>query len=128
MDNLPGSFDGELYINLETYRQDGTPVRTPVWFVQDGRRLYVRTGAASGKVRRIRANPSVKVVASEVHGLAKSRWIPASARVLGPDALQRYLPLFAEKYHLDANTFERDSRLSQMDTVIIELELAPSDL
>ena len=35
--NLPGK-----YLSLTTYRRDGSPVATPVWFVEDeGRRLRV---------------------------------------------------------------------------------------
>ena len=33
----------QQYLNLETFRKSGVGVKTPVWFVQDGDTLYVRT-------------------------------------------------------------------------------------
>jgi len=58
MDTL---FINQKYINLETFRRDGRGVRTPVWFVQDGASLYVRTVADSGKVKRIRNQTQVNI-------------------------------------------------------------------
>ena len=41
---------GEKYISLTTFKQDGTPVATPVWVVSDdGRRLLVWTGPQTWK-------------------------------------------------------------------------------
>jgi len=42
---------------LTTLRRDGWPVPLPTWFVADGRRIYVRTSAASAKISRIRRDP-----------------------------------------------------------------------
>jgi hypothetical protein len=37
-----GTLAGEKYISLTTFKQDATPVATPVWVVSDdGRRLLV---------------------------------------------------------------------------------------
>ena len=54
------AFPGK-YVSLTSYRRDGTAVATPVWFVRQDGRLLVETGAASGKVKRIRRNPAVQV-------------------------------------------------------------------
>ncbi len=48
------TFDHQSYLNLETFRKNGSGVKTPVWFVEDCGVLYLRTDAASGKVKRIR--------------------------------------------------------------------------
>ena len=40
-------FDGEKYINLETYKKDGTGVKTPVWFVTHNDFIYIITRAVS---------------------------------------------------------------------------------
>jgi uncharacterized protein len=47
--NNISQFSNEKYINLETYRRNGQPVQTPVWFVIDGRTLYIRTDIILGK-------------------------------------------------------------------------------
>ncbi len=49
------------YLNLTSFRRDGTGVSTPVWFVQENGRLFVRTDGDSYKVKRIAHNPSVTI-------------------------------------------------------------------
>jgi hypothetical protein len=49
-------FHGKRYFNLESYRRDATPVRTPLWFVERNGELAIYTMEASGKVKRLRRN------------------------------------------------------------------------
>ena len=58
-------FQGQMYLNLETYRKSGQAIVTPVWFAvdqQDSGLLYVRTYAKMGKVKRLRNNHKVRAV------------------------------------------------------------------
>jgi len=43
MGNQLEQFLDQKYINLETYKKDGTSIRTPVWFVIDKDLIYVIT-------------------------------------------------------------------------------------
>ena len=72
------------FVLLTTYRASGAPVATPVWIVSDADQVAVLTNADSGKVRRLRNNPSVTLVpctprgkpspaASLTHGHAEIR-------------------------------------------------------
>ena len=70
---LTSQFENQRFIALETYRKNGTPVITPLGFVQDGATLYVRTTADSGKVKRIRNNSRVRVVPGTAYGAAADR-------------------------------------------------------
>jgi uncharacterized protein len=56
------------YVRLTTYRKDGTPVPTAVWLVRDGEQLAVLTGPETGKVKRIRHTPTVRVAPSDGRG------------------------------------------------------------
>ena len=47
----------QQYLNIETFRKSGVGVKTPVWFVQDGDTIFVRTGADSGKESASAAMP-----------------------------------------------------------------------
>src|ERR1017187_6982171 len=49
------------YLSVISFKRDGTSVATPVWFVEEDGRLLVGTDAASGKVKRIRRHPQVRV-------------------------------------------------------------------
>jgi uncharacterized protein len=93
-------FNGK-YLRLTTFRRDGTPVATPVWFVQEGDRLLVRTGGDSGKVKRIRNNASVTVADASATGRAKTPPIPARAEVLAVAEIAHVDELMARKYSMD---------------------------
>jgi len=89
------------YLSITSYRRDGTPVATPVWFVQDGPRLLVETDAESFKVKRIRRNPSVVVAPCTASGRIKSEPVRARAEVLEPAALGSERELMGRKYRVD---------------------------
>jgi len=87
----------ERYVVLTTYRRDGRPVATPVWWVEvaDGEYGF-STGSASGKVKRLRHTARVTVQPSNSRGVVKPGTEPVegTARVVtGPelDALKQRL-------------------------------------
>jgi PPOX class probable F420-dependent enzyme len=76
------------YLSLTTFREDGTPVATPVWLVRDGDALRVLTGPTSGKVKRLRSNPSVLVAPCDMRGRVKAGVVPVPATVTLEDEAQ----------------------------------------
>lgn len=100
------------YLLLTTYRRDGTPVPTPVWFAQTGEgELVVQTGASTGKLKRIRRDPNVAVARSDARGKPKQEAVPAIARILEPadGALARRL--LESKYGLQWRAYARATGL-----------------
>ena len=94
-------FAGQKYLNVETYRRTGTPVRTPVWFAyddQDPATLYVYTAANAGKVKRIRNNAGVKVAPCTMRGTPKGEWAAATARLVDDAEAARAHALLNRKY------------------------------
>ena len=79
-------FKDQPYLNLETYRRSGEALRTPVWFVRHADRLYIRTVAGSGKVKRVRREPRVRVALCQVNGDVTGAWAEARAREIHGDA------------------------------------------
>jgi PPOX class probable F420-dependent enzyme len=78
-----GALAGEKYISLTTFKQDGTPVATPVWVVSDdGRRLLVWTGPQTWKVKRLRRDPRVIVSASDFRGRTRGESYEGVGRLL----------------------------------------------
>src|SRR5438132_12331821 len=73
-------FAGKKHISLETYRKTGDLVRTPVWFVEENGELFVRTDSDTGKIKRIRNNPRVRVAPCNMRGTVKSDWVEGEAR------------------------------------------------
>lgn len=92
---------GHQYISLVTFRKDGTPVPTPVWFAQVGDRLYVTTDADSGKVKRLRNNPQVTVAPCTVRGDLLGEAVPAVGRLVQDTTIQQVAELaLRRKYRL----------------------------
>ncbi len=75
----------QQYMSLTTYRKTGEAVSTPVWFARVDDKLYVYTGAMSGKVKRIRHNPAVTVAPCTMSGTVSGPAQEACARIMGDD-------------------------------------------
>ncbi len=92
--------DRHQYMNLTTYRRDGTPVVTPVWFAQDNERVVVVTMPTAGKIKRVRNNPQVTVGPSDARGKALGAPVSAQARILDSTAGKSAEALLNRKYGL----------------------------
>jgi uncharacterized protein len=88
----------EKYLSLTTYRRDGSPVSTPVWFVVDENRVLVWTSAASWKVKRLRRNPRVRIAPCDVRGNVSGAAVDATARFLPDSEGPRVQRLLRKKY------------------------------
>jgi PPOX class probable F420-dependent enzyme len=89
------------YLSLTSYKRDGTAVATPVWFVQQDGRLLVETDANSGKVKRIRRNPAVRVAACTASGRLRGEQFSAVAQVLPESEVSGVERLITRKYRFD---------------------------
>lgn len=94
--NIPGK-----YLSLTTYRRDGSPVSTPVWFVEKDGRLFVTTGADSYKAKRLRRNPVAMVAQCTARGEPKGEAIPAQVEFLPAAEYAGVDRLMAEKYRVE---------------------------
>lgn len=121
-------FAGHQYLNLETYRRSGIGVCTPVWFAEDEGRLFLRTQAASGKVKRIRNQARVRIAPSDAQGHPKGDWIEAQAQLASPDQADLAQRLFRQKYGLQLRGFEAMMRLrrGRWETIRIDPLPAPT--
>src|SRR5919197_2252317 len=90
------------YINLQTYRKNGQPVGTPVWFMIDNNLVYVVTSADTGKAKRLRNNPAVRILPSGYNGEPKGEWIDGKARFAEGSEAERAIQLRKKKYGLQA--------------------------
>ena len=94
--NLPGK-----YLSLTTYRRDGSPVATPVWFVEDDGRLFAITAADSYKAKRLRRSPAAMVAPCTMSGKLKDEPVPAVVEFLPRAEWGRVDRLMAQKYRVD---------------------------
>jgi hypothetical protein len=97
---IPPELQNQKYLSLATFRKNGLAVQTPVWFAEQDGRLYVMTRNDSGKFKRIRNNPSVRVAPSTIRGKIIGPEFPGRARVLPSNDWPRARKLLAAKYWL----------------------------
>ena len=129
--NALQALERERYISLETFRKNGTGVKTPVWFAYlpgdgDGEgSLVVLTGGKSHKIKRLQSNPAIKAAACNMNG----------KKILGPfhdgtcelvedqATIQRAVDVLKRKYTWQWRIFMAAARLggTHRDHVILRL-------
>jgi PPOX class probable F420-dependent enzyme len=102
--NWSSMLSGQAYINLETYRRNGQPVATPVWFTIDynNKMVYVVTRTETGKVKRLRNNSKVRIMPCGMRGQSKGEWFNGKATFATPERLEIALKQRNKKYGLKA--------------------------
>jgi PPOX class probable F420-dependent enzyme len=86
----------EPFINLTTFKRNGTAVPTPVWCVGRNGSLLVFSEADSGKVKRIRHDPHVRIAPCNFRGKPRGPAVDADATLV--DDTDEVAALLAGKY------------------------------
>jgi PPOX class probable F420-dependent enzyme len=82
---IPPEIHGQRYISLVTFRKTGVAVHTPIWFAEEGGKLYFMTNSKLGKVKRLRNNPQVTIAPCTIRGKITGPEFAATARLLPPE-------------------------------------------
>lgn len=87
------------YISLETFKRDGTGVKTPVWCAPLDDEIAVFTEGTAYKVKRLRRDPRVRVARCDVRGKILGPWHEGTGRIVEsePEEKRAYAAL-REKY------------------------------
>lgn len=116
-------FVNQNYLNLESYRKNGDPVLTPMWFAEDNEVLYLYSLANAGKVKRIRNNPRVRIVPCDVGGRIKGTWIEGKARIVDPTEADHGHKLLNQKYGWLKKVGDVLSKLRKRARVVIAIQI-----
>lgn len=112
---------GQKYISLATFRRSGQQVQTPVWFAEQAGQLYVMTRNDSGKFKRIRNQPQVRLAACTARGKVTGAWIDGHARILDRAEEGAARQALARKYFL-----MRFPWLWSRKNIFLEITLRPA--
>jgi PPOX class probable F420-dependent enzyme/deazaflavin-dependent oxidoreductase (nitroreductase family) len=96
----------ENFVCLTTFRKNGSPVPTPVWFAQHQGVIYIYTESHSGKIQRIHHTSRVTLAPCSATGKIKGPAIEGHARLVS-DAQERAdaQAALAKKYGLGRKVF-----------------------
>jgi hypothetical protein len=90
--------DGANFLLLTTYRKTGVAVPTPVWFAQEGEKLYVTTHETAGKLKRLRHTARVEVAPCTPRGDVTGGTAAGTARILPEAERSRAEQILIRKY------------------------------
>jgi uncharacterized protein len=116
-------FVGQRYLNLESFKRDGTPVQTPVWFVEEEGVLYVYTLANAGKVKRIRRHPRIRIAPCTMRGTVIGPWVEADATIVDATTAAHGHALLRHKYGWLKRIGDVFSRLLHRERVVIAIRV-----
>jgi hypothetical protein len=114
---------GHQFMKLTTYRKTGQAVPTPVWFAQQGDKLYVITQEDSGKVKRIRHTSRVVVEPCTARGESLGPALEARARELNADEGKLANKALNRKYGVQKVLFDLMGRMSRSKRTYLEISL-----
>ena len=113
---------GHKYCLLVSFRRSGEPVPTPVWFgLHPDGRLFVRTEADAAKVKRIHAEPRVRVAPASSRGKPTGPLAEGRAHVLSADEEALAERALQENYGLGRRIYEGVSEPLGVHTVYLEV-------
>ena len=121
MSNNLEQFNTYKFLSLETVRKSGVKVATPVWFVEHQGKFFVRTVADSGKVKRIRNNPYVRIMPCGPRAAPKGEWINATARLNSADEDVQINAWFLAKFGFAKRAFDVMNALRRTKWQAIEI-------
>ena len=116
-------FDNQKYLNLETYRKNGSAIQTPMWFARAGEIIYLYTLANAMKVKRIGNNPRVRIVPSNARGTPTGEWVEGRARIVDAAEAERGHLLLRQKYGWMKKIGDLFSRVRKRERVVIAIRL-----
>jgi PPOX class probable F420-dependent enzyme len=93
-------FADAKYVNLRSFKRDGSAVDTPVWFATLGDRILIFTDGTSYKVKRIRRNGKVELARCDARGGLLGPWLPGQCRIVegDPELISRAYDALNAKY------------------------------
>lgn len=121
--NKIAQFLNQKYINLETYRKNNQAVQTPVWFAIEDNMIYVRTDNNSGKIKRARNNPHVRITPSNARGQPKGEWIDGEIRIANTAESERANQLLRQKYGLQGKIIRIVNKIRKTKPIVISIQI-----
>ncbi len=108
------------YLLLVTFKRSGEPVPTPVMFSQGGGRVYVRS-EPNAKVKRLRANPHVRIARCNPRGKPQSPVYEGEARELPPEEHERAWRILRDGYSPAVRVYESTADRLPVELTYVEI-------
>jgi uncharacterized protein len=111
------------YINIETYRKNGAGVRTPIWFIIYQGLIYFRSDVKSGKVKRIRNNPHVRIAPCDIRGNLKGNWFDGKVNFANSAESLIVYSLIDKKYGFITTLIRISNKIRRTNPVVMAISI-----
>jgi uncharacterized protein len=108
------------YLLLVTFKRSGEPVPTPVMFSKRDGKAYFRS-EPNAKVKRLRANPHVRIARCGPRGKPKSPVYDGRARELPAEEVERAWRFLREGYSQAIRVYESAADRLPMELTYVEV-------
>jgi uncharacterized protein len=115
------TFEKAKYINIQTYKKNGQPISTPVWFIIKDNKIFFRTSHNSGKIKRIRYNNNVNFALCDIRGKIKGEWYEGLAKIEN-DSDNSILSQINKKYGISSILMKIFYKIKKIDIVILSIK------
>ena len=114
-------FEKAKYINVQTFKKNGQPISTPVWFIIKDNKIFFRTSKNSGKIKRIRNNNNIKFALCDIRGKINGEWFDGIAKIEN-DSNNVILSLINKKYGISSQLMKIFYKFMKIDIAILSIE------
>src|SRR5580765_6785297 len=111
------------YINIETFKKNGSGVRTPIWFIIYQDIIYFRTDSKSGKVKRIRNNPHVRIAPCDIRGNLKGNWFDGKVKFADSAESSITYSMIDKKYGFITTLIRIFNKIRRTNPVVIAISI-----
>ena len=90
------------YISLKTFKKDGTPMSTPVWFAFDKseHKIFMTTVKKANKLKRLRHTDKVEFAFCNARGKTRSQYFSGTCKELDQNNILQAYNSLKKKYRL----------------------------
>ena len=111
------------YITIETFRKNGAGVRTPIWFIIYQGLIYFRTDVNSGKAKRIRNNPHVRIAPCDIRGNLKGNWFDGKVKFADSEESSITYSMIDKKYGFITTLIRIFNKIRRTNPVVIAISI-----
>ena len=118
-------FSDQKFVMLESYAENGTPIQSPVWILEDGGIIYFRTDPRTGKVKRLQKNPKVRIAPADISGEILGSWVKGEAQFVEGEEAKRVFKLFRKKYGIVGRIIDFFNKLrGRRMSMVIQIKIS----
>jgi PPOX class probable F420-dependent enzyme len=89
----------------------------------DAGTIYIRTDMNSGKIKRIKNNPNIRITPSGARGQLKGKWIEGKIKMAGSLELEHANQLLEQKYGIQGKIIRVFNKIRNTRPTVLSIQI-----